>query len=379
MVQRVGRRRQDRRHRPCVVRRNAVRARAHGDERSGQHRTARHRAGRAGAAGARQPPAVDHGARAGGGRGERADVDGLLVGRRHCGRRPRRSCSASRAWQAARATPCTCAAWTGRRRCVSARAWRYRFPLTGGGQSRSIWRQNKLLVLPTGAGEPRVAATACIKAFSWAGWFLTASACCCGLRGRQRAAGVRAGPGGRPTRPVTPEGVAVRANTLTPDGKWITARVQEQLLQFPVDGGEPQPVKGAEPEDRPLRWRDDGRVLFVRQGRLPARIYAVDTTSGQRTLLRAIGPRDTVGARQRRRHPGDARREVVRVRLHPIPVRAIPGDRPRVAGRIETPGSRLQAPGSIWRRSPGPGSVLAGAIQRTSPGVRSRGPEPGTR
>ena len=71
--------------------------------------------------------------------------------------------------------------------------------------------------------------------------------------------------------------------------------MQQQLLQFPVDGGEPQPVKGAEPEDRPLRWRDDGRVLFVRQGRLPARIYALDTTSGQRTLLRAIGPRDTVG------------------------------------------------------------------------------------
>ena len=36
-------------------------------------------------------------------------------------------------------------------------------------------------------------------------------------------------------------------------------------------------------------------MLFVRQGRLPARIYAVDATSGQRTLLRAIGPRDAVG------------------------------------------------------------------------------------
>ena len=88
VVQRVGRRRQDRRHRPCGVRRNAVRARAHGDERAGEHRTRRHRAGRARAAGTRQPPAVDHGARAGGGRGKRAHVDGLLVGRRHCGRRP---------------------------------------------------------------------------------------------------------------------------------------------------------------------------------------------------------------------------------------------------------------------------------------------------
>ncbi len=156
--------------------------------------------------------------------------------------------------------------------------------------------QNKLLVLPTGAGEPRVLPPHAIKAFSWAGWFPDGK--------RLLAAGFEEGKGprvyvqdlaGGVPRPITPEGVAVRANTLTPDGKWITARLQEQLLQFPVDGGEPQPVKGAEPEDRPLRWRNDGRVLFVRQGRLPARIYALDTTSGQRTLLRAIGPRDTVG------------------------------------------------------------------------------------
>jgi hypothetical protein len=31
------------------------------------------------------------------------------------------------------------------------------------------------------------------------------------------------------------------------------------------------------------------------RGRLPARIYAVETTSEQQTLLRAIGPADTVG------------------------------------------------------------------------------------
>jgi serine/threonine protein kinase/Tol biopolymer transport system component len=156
--------------------------------------------------------------------------------------------------------------------------------------------QNKLLVLPTGAGEPRVLPPHAIKAFSWAGWFADGKRLLVAgfEQGKAQRVYVQDLAGGVP-RPVTPEGVAVRANTVTPDGKWITARVQQQLMQFPVDGGEPQPVKGAEPEDRPLRWRDDGRVLFVRQGRLPARIYAVDTTSGQRTLLRAIGPRDAVG------------------------------------------------------------------------------------
>ena len=44
-----------------------------------------------------------------------------------------------------------------------------------------------------------------------------------------------------------------------------------------------------------MRWSEDGRVLFVRQGRLPARIFALDVTTGQRTLVHEIGPRDTVG------------------------------------------------------------------------------------
>jgi hypothetical protein len=59
--------------------------------------------------------------------------------------------------------------------------------------------------------------------------------------------------------------------------------------------GEPQAVNGAQGDDEPLMWRADGRVLFVRQGRLPARIFALDVTSGQRTLLHELRPRDTVG------------------------------------------------------------------------------------
>jgi hypothetical protein len=67
-----------------------------------------------------------------------------------------------------------------------------------------------------------------------------------------------------------------------------------------VDGngtgtGEPQPIKGADPKDIPLGWRGDGRALFVRQGRLPAQIFALDGASGERTLVREIAPRDAVG------------------------------------------------------------------------------------
>ena len=155
---------------------------------------------------------------------------------------------------------------------------------------------NRFVMLPTGAGNPRVLSPHTTKGFSWAGWFPDGK--------RIVFAGFEEGKGermyvqnlsGEPPRPLTPEGVAERANTLTPDGRWLAARVEGRLVQVPVDGGEPRPVNGAEPEDEPLLWRADGRVLFVRQGRLPVRIFALDVTSGQRTLVHELTPRDTVG------------------------------------------------------------------------------------
>jgi Tol biopolymer transport system component len=156
--------------------------------------------------------------------------------------------------------------------------------------------QNALLVLPTGAGDSRRLPSPLIKAYSWAGWFPDGK--------RVVVAGFEEGKGQRmyvrdlaagAERPITPEGVAERANTLSPDGKWIAARGKGRLQLFPLDGGVPKDVPGAEPQDRPLGWRSDGRMLFVRQGRLPAKVFAIDVASGARTLLRTIAPRDIVG------------------------------------------------------------------------------------
>ena len=156
--------------------------------------------------------------------------------------------------------------------------------------------ENKFVMLPARAGNLRVLSPHPTKGFSWAGWFPDGK--------RILFAGLEEGKGqrmyvqdlsGGPPRPITAEGVTERANTLTPDGRWLAARVMGRLVQVPVDGGEARPVNGAEADDEPLRWRADGRVLFVRQGRLPARIFALDVTSGQRTLVHELTPRDTVG------------------------------------------------------------------------------------
>jgi Tol biopolymer transport system component len=156
--------------------------------------------------------------------------------------------------------------------------------------------RNKLVVLPTGPGESRTIASHGIKAYSFASWFPDGK--------RLLFAGFEEGKALRmyiqdseaaAPRALTPEGVGVRFDTLSPDGKWVVAPVKGVLTAFPTGGGEPQPIKGAEPNDIAIRWRGDGRVLFTRQGRLPARIFAVDTTTGQRTRVHELSPRDAVG------------------------------------------------------------------------------------
>jgi Tol biopolymer transport system component len=155
--------------------------------------------------------------------------------------------------------------------------------------------QNKLVILPTGPGESRTIDAHGIKAYSFAAWLPDGK--------RLLFAGFEEGkafrtylqdPDGAP-RAITPAGVAVRSNTVSPDGKWVVALVKDVLTAFPTGAGNPQPVKGAMPEDTPIRWRGDGRVLFVSQGRLPVRIFALDVATGARTLVHEITPRDTVG------------------------------------------------------------------------------------
>jgi hypothetical protein len=156
--------------------------------------------------------------------------------------------------------------------------------------------QNRLVILPTGPGESRTVAPNGIKAYSFAAWFPDGKRLIFSgfEEGKASRLYIQDADGGTP-RALTPEGVVVRSNTLSPDGQSVVAPVRNVLTAFPTGAGDPQPVKGAEADDIPIRWRGDGRVLFVRQGRLPARIFALDVSTGHRTLVHQISPRDVVG------------------------------------------------------------------------------------
>jgi eukaryotic-like serine/threonine-protein kinase len=154
-----------------------------------------------------------------------------------------------------------------------------------------------LTLLPTGTGQPRTIPSHGIAAYTWSGFFPGDKRIV--FAGAAKDGGTRVYvqdlDGGAP-RVITPNGVAPGRNTISPDGKWLAATFGGSVRLFPVDGGEPKTVPGSDRSDEPLRWNADGSVIYMRNGRVPARIVALDVATGKRTLLHELAPRDRVGA-----------------------------------------------------------------------------------
>jgi Tol biopolymer transport system component len=100
---------------------------------------------------------------------------------------------------------------------------------------------------------------------------------------------------GGAARPVTPEGVTLWA--VSPDGRLLLTETAGQGFGLtPVEGGPSVPLRGVEPNERPLRWTADGRSLFVASGRdIPALVFRVDLSTGRRELWKEFTPGDPTG------------------------------------------------------------------------------------
>lgn len=102
--------------------------------------------------------------------------------------------------------------------------------------------------------------------------------------------------GGQP-RAISPEGYSLaRAHGVSPDAKKVAAVTDDGIALIPLDGGEPQPMKGVQPGDFPLRWAKDGNALFVgHRGETSCPVTRVDIQSGASTLWRTFSPSDVAG------------------------------------------------------------------------------------
>ena len=157
-----------------------------------------------------------------------------------------------------------------------------------------------ITLLPTGAGEPRTLPKSDILAGA-ATWFPDGRRIL--FSGNEPGHGSRLFvqdiSDGKP-RPITPEGVGIRFDVISPDGKWIVATgTDRRIALYPTEPGEPRVVPGTEPDDIPLRWTADGNSIYVyRPSAPPLRIEKVDVKTGSRTLWKEIRPPDPSGVEQ---------------------------------------------------------------------------------
>ena len=148
----------------------------------------------------------------------------------------------------------------------------------------------RLVIYPTGPGEPRTVDTAPLVRQPFARWFPDGSrmVICGNEAGKPSRCYVKDATG--PLRAVTPD--ETHNAYASPDGAFLLTRRGDnfQAELYPVAGGAPRPVPGLEKDDLVLRWDPDGRAVLVSRPTLPARIERVDVQTGARTVVRVAAP-----------------------------------------------------------------------------------------
>ena len=162
-----------------------------------------------------------------------------------------------------------------------------------------IFTPPQLVLYPMGPGEPVRLERGPIAEYQIAIWFPDGKTLL--VVGNEPQKPTRAYrqdiSGGDPT-PLLPEGVFPAA--ISPDGQTILGKNREgKWAWYPVASAPPQPAQGLTADDNGVSvvgWSADGRQLFVHTGtEVPARIDRIDIKTGQRTLLKEMGPADLTG------------------------------------------------------------------------------------
>jgi eukaryotic-like serine/threonine-protein kinase len=156
---------------------------------------------------------------------------------------------------------------------------------------------SQLRLLTTGAGEAQALTRDTIN-YSWAHWFPDGKRLL--VTGNETGKGVRLyvfDVASGQVHPISPEGVNGTSFFVSPDSQWVAGIGPEQHgYLYPVNGGDPRPIKGLNPGEQPITWSADGRSLYIYQpGELPARVDRLDLQTGQRTLWKQLMPSDPAG------------------------------------------------------------------------------------
>jgi serine/threonine protein kinase len=160
---------------------------------------------------------------------------------------------------------------------------------------------DRLMLLPTGVGEPHELNPSSILRFASAGWRPDGKGILfAGNDGRGWRIYTQDLAGGNP-RPITPlltvHPERYESNLLSLDGKYVVARSAEgNPMLYPVAGESPRPVPGMDPGDVWINWSLDGRSGYIfRWAEVPARVFRLDLSNGRKQLITELLPSDRVG------------------------------------------------------------------------------------
>jgi Tol biopolymer transport system component len=102
--------------------------------------------------------------------------------------------------------------------------------------------------------------------------------------------------GGTP-RAISPEGAnMVFRSCISSDNKHVAAQDPEgKITIYSVDGGAPVAVPSVQTGDVAIQWTPDGKALLVGRREVPARVFAINLSSGERKLFKTFSPADPTG------------------------------------------------------------------------------------
>ncbi len=158
----------------------------------------------------------------------------------------------------------------------------------------------KLVIIPTGTGEPRE-----LKidgSFdSGAAWMPDSRrAIVAGAMGKGAYRLYVIDTLDETAKPISPENIwggGVRSFAVSPNGLSVAGMSTDQTIAiYPLDGSAATAVAGAERGEIPIQWSADGSSLYVyRPTALPARVHRVTLATGQRELWKELTAADPAG------------------------------------------------------------------------------------
>jgi eukaryotic-like serine/threonine-protein kinase len=155
----------------------------------------------------------------------------------------------------------------------------------------------RVMLIPTGAGQPRTLAIPGLEQIDNGTAHFLADGKHITINGSEHGHGVQCYladlDGGKPV-PITPEGVT--GGLVSSDGRFVLTNDGGSVAVYTVAGGAPHPIPGLEPGFTAVQWSEDNSSIYgYRKGEFPAKVYQVNLATGKTTTIQELRPESSTG------------------------------------------------------------------------------------